>query len=203
MFTDTFDATNIQPQQGFSVHPAGMFDAQISNTYIKPTKDNTGGMFVVEYTTPAGRIENRYNLWNNSPQAVEIAQKELSALCHAVNIYRISFPKDQGGNPIMDRAGFELRGGRCKIEVAPQINKDGTPNGYMEVKKVYDSQGNEPGKAGAASQPQPAQQPSQQQPQSGGWGNQQAQQPQNNTGWSQGPSNSTAGGNTPPWGAPR
>ncbi len=94
MFTDTFDATNVKPRQGFDIHPAGMFDFQISNTYIKPTASNDGGMFVVEFTTPAGRIENRYNLWNKSETAVKIAQGELSALCHATGVYRISFPKD-------------------------------------------------------------------------------------------------------------
>ena len=102
MFTDSFDARSVQPSQGFDVHPPGMFDATISNTYAKPTASGTGGRFVVEYTTPAGRIENGYNIWNESPKAVEIAQKELSALCHATGIYKISFPKDQSGNPILD-----------------------------------------------------------------------------------------------------
>ena len=214
MFTDSFDARSVAPSQGFDTHPPGMFDAQISNTFAKPTASGTGGMFRVEFTTPAGRIENGYNIWNESPKAVEIAQKELSALCHATGIYKISFPKDQAGNPVLSEAGRELRGGRCKIEVAPQTNKDGTPhpNGYMEVKKVYDANGNEPGKTGSAPQPmqataqqqQPVQPqpnqgwtqgpsaPQQAQPQQGGWA-QPAQQPN--------PQQHPNGGNTPPWGA--
>ena len=217
MFTDSFDARSVQPSQGFDVHPPGMFDATISNTYAKPTASGTGGRFVVEYTTPAGRIENGYNIWNESPKAVEIAQKELSALCHATGIYKISFPKDQSGNPILDRAGFELRGGRLKIEVAPQTQKDGSPhpNGYMEVKKVYDASGNEPGKSSVASQPMQAapqqtapQAPMQQQP-NGGWAQQvsigTAQGPNPNQGWQQQPAGNVASppNGNPPWGAQR
>lgn len=170
---DTFDARTVQPQQGVGAHPPGMFDFQITNTYLQVNKENTGAMLVVEFTTPAGRIENRYNIVHNtSPKAVEIAQKELSALCHAVNIHQVAYPKNPDGTPVMNMAGHTLRGGRGRVEIGPQLNKDGTPNpnGYMEVKKVFDSQGNEPGKG-----PQQA-------PQTQGWGNQQQPQPQNQGG---------------------
>lgn len=180
---DQFDASGIQPQQGMSAHPPGMFDFQITNTRIVSTKDNSGGMFVVEFTSPAGRIENRYNMWNNSPQAVEIARKELSALCHAVGMFKLDFNND----------GAALRGCRGKMEVVPQLNREGQPNGYMEVKRVFDSNGIDPvdkARGGGASQGQPNNfggQQQQQQPQqstpmtqqpNGSWGNQQAQQPQ-------------------------
>lgn len=214
-FTDSFDARSVPPQQGFAVHPPGMFDAQISNTYAKPTASGTGGMFVIEFTTPAGRIENRYNLWNPSSQAMEIAQKELSALCHATAIYKITFPKNQDGSPILEKAGFELRGGRCKVEIAPQTRKNSEgkfeETGYMEVKKVYDANGNEPGKTGSAPQPmqtQPQQQtsPPVQPNGNGGWGAPQSQsaqqQPAANTGWSQQQQTQPNPANpaTPPWG---
>jgi hypothetical protein len=219
MFTDNFDARSVAPQQGFDNHPPGMWDAQITNTFAKTTQTNQG-MFRVEFTTPVGRIENGYNIWNDSPKAVEIAQKELSALCHATGIYKISFPKDQGGNPILSEAGRELRGGRCKIEVVPQTQKDGSPhpNGYMEVKKIYDANGNEPGKSGVAPQPMQAapqqqapaqagwsQPPQQAQPQQqGGWVQPAPQQQQPQQGWQQGPQAGPQTGQAPsnPAGAP-
>lgn len=209
-----FDAHSVQPQQGIGAHPPGMFDATITHTYLKETKDGQGLMLNVEFSTAAGKIENRYNIYNKSQQAMDIAQKELSALCHAVNIYQVRYPKNPDGSPIFDQAARELRGARCRIEVAPQTNKDGTPNGYVEIKTIFDQQGNAPGKGGAQPQPQPAQQqpqqPMQQQPQ--GWGAQQNQpqnqqpapqqnwnnqpasqpaqqpQPQSGQGWSPGPS---------------
>lgn len=182
---DTFDATKVQPQQGVGGHPPGRFPFTITNTYAKENNSKTGAMLVVELTSEVGRIENRYNIWNQSAQAVDIAQKELSALCHAVNIFRITFPRDAQGNYDMANAARELRNGRGIMEVVPQVDKDGKPNGYMEVKKVFDSAGNEPGKQGSAPQPQQAQQqapqgqqqpPMQQQP-GGGWGQSQQANP--------------------------
>lgn len=201
-----FDATQFTPQQGFATHPAGVFDATISNTMTKPVKDNpNAGMFVVEFTTQGGRIEHRYNLWNPNQQAVDIAQKELSALCYATGVFRLDFNND----------GAALRGTRCKIDVQPQKDKQGQPNGYMEVFKVLDLQGNEPGRTPSpAPAPQQASgQPLQQQP-NGGWGNPQPQQPQpapnpapspapapQGGGWGQPqPSaNPPANPNAPPW----
>lgn len=226
----SFDATTIAPDQGTPTHPPGMFDATITNTRVQDTRENTGSMFVVEFTTPAGRIDFRYNLWNQSPQAVEIAGKQLSALCHATGIFRVNFNNPNG-------VGAELRGGRCKIEVAPQLSKDGTPNGYTQIKRVFDAAGNEPGKAPAqAQQPNGFQQPQQQaaqtqpaqswQPGPGqqtnpapaaqGWNNpapaqhqqqpapqQQAPQQQQPNGWQQAPAGAPGPAQSPPWGQPR
>lgn len=219
MQNTTFDATQFTPQQGGQGHPVGIFDFQITNTYAKSTKDQSGGMFIVELTSPAGKIENRYNLWNSSTQAVEIAQKALSALCYAVGIFRINFPNMPDGSPDLQNAGKELRGGRGKMEIGYQIDRESKQStAYVEVKKILDIQGNEPGKAPTQqSAPQPQQQPQQ----NGGWNN----QPQQNTnpqpaqsgnqgGWQPGPNqnpapaNNTGGGwsqgaapsQAPPWG---
>lgn len=202
---DAFDARTVQPSQGMEGHPPGRFPFTITNTYAKENSAQTGAMLVVELTSDVGRIENRYNIWNNSAKAVEIAQKELSALCHAVNIFRVTFPRLPDNSYDMANAARELRGGRGIMEVAPQTDKEGKPNGYMEVKKVLDANGNEPGKSGSAPQPQ---QP--QQAQNNNWGgNQQpqpsqpmTQQPQGGWGNSQQPSNPTPAANSAPqqWG---
>lgn len=148
-----FDANQHQPIQGVGEgHPKGKFPATITNTSIEPTKDGTGGMFVVEFNTSGGSIKNRYNLWNANAKAVEIAHRELSALCYATGVIRLDMNND----------GAALRNARLQIEVDDQKDKEGKPNGYVEVKKVLDPNGNEPGKA-PANQPQP-------QGQQGGWG---------------------------------
>src|ERR1700733_981834 len=218
MQNTTFNAQDYTPQQGGQGHPVGIFDFQITNTYAKSTKDQSGGMFVVELTSNAGKIENRYNLWNNSTQAVEIAQKALSALCYAVGIFRINFPNLPDGSPDLQNAGKELRGGRGKMEIGYQIDKETKqPTAYVEVKKILDIQGNEPGKTPVQQNaPQPQQQPAQQ---NGGWNNQpqggqtsQTNPPQQNQGgWQPGPAQNPAPANnaggwtqgaapqTPPW----
>lgn len=143
-----FDATQIEPNQGGEAHPVGKFAAQITNTATLPTKnDAEQGMLRIQYTTQMGTIDDNFQLWNKNPQAVDIAQKQLSAVCHATGIFQL-----KEGNH-----GAELRGARLMIEVGPQIDKQTKqPNGYVEVKKVYDANGNLPGKAPAqTAQPQP------------------------------------------------
>ena len=217
----SFDANQFAPKQIGESHPVGKFPFNITRTECVPTKDNTGGMFNVEFTTPVGSILMRYNLWNQNPKAVEIAHGQLSALCHATGIFRLDWTNE----------GAALRGGKGMIDVGYQKGQEPSAEnphgGYTEVKKVYDANGNEPGK-GPASAPQPQGQAQPQAGQSGGgwgqpanqqatqgqggWGNQgQAnpaangmqpaaqQQPQNNTqgGWSQGPSGQQS--EAPPW----
>ena len=190
-----FDANLYEPSQGGGPHPKGKFPTTISNTSIKPTKSGDGGLFEVEFSTQAGTITNRYNLWNKEPKAVEIAQKELSALCYATGIFKLDFRND----------GAALRGAKLIIEIDDQKNKDGTPNGYVEVKKVYDASGNEPGRQTPPAQPQQASQGATGAPTGtgGGWG----QPAQNNApaaapspqAWAPRPTENTAPSSKPPW----
>lgn len=195
MALNDFDARAVPPQQAMDKHPCGMFDFQITNTYLAPSKDNKYLMLMVELTSPVGRIMRNYIVDGpadaDSQKTIEIANKQISALCHAVNVFRLTYPKDQNGSPIFDQAARELRGGRGRMEVAFQKGQEPTAEnpagGYVEVRKVFDAAGNEPGKGGSAPQPQQAQpaqqqapqgQPMQQQP-NGSWGGGQPQQPAN------------------------
>jgi len=205
-----FNAQMYEPQQGGSKHPIGNFPAKIANTQIVSAKDDKSGMFRVTFETPAGSIDRNYNLWHDNPQVVEIAHKQLSALCHAVGRFQVN----------MANQGRELVGAMCSIEVGWQSGQEPSAEkpqgGYVEVKKVFDQAGNEPGKsaapqnqpqqqAGWGNQPQQSQQqpqqqaPMQQQP-GGGWStpNQAPQQqpPQQQGGWSQQP---PAQNNAPAW----
>lgn len=201
-----FDATGIEPKQSTGAHPTGTFPFVIGNTYGQENKAKDGGMLCVQFTTQAGTIINYYNLFNKSEKAVEIAKKELSALCHAVGVFKLGFE----GLP-MDQWARELRNARGVVEIGPQVGNEA----FMEVKKVFDTLGNEPGK-GPTPAPQPAaqgwgQQPAQTAPQQapaaqqGGWN---ANPPANpapaNTGWQPGPNTNVApsgGGQVapPPW----
>lgn len=170
-YNAVFDATQHEPKQSGGAHPVGNgFLFEITNTEVKPTAAGDGGLFEVEFTTPAGRIVQRYNLFNKSPKAVEIAHGQFSALCRAVGRYQVDFNND----------GAILRGGRGKLDVGFQKGEEPTAEkpegGYVELKKVYDVNGIEPGKSVASqgqqtAQPQPGNQPMTQQP-GGGWGTQ-------------------------------
>lgn len=200
--TGGFDASQFAPEQTAGMkHPTGNFPATISDTSIEASKDQQSGMFVVEFTTPAGTVVKRYGLWHSNPQTVEIANKQLSALCHATGIFKLDWQND----------GAALRNARCTIEVGDQIDRTTKqPNGYVEVKKVFDVNGVEPGKAPQTGQNAPAnnggwgsspqgQPQTQQPPQGQQWGNNQPQQqpqPSQNPDWQQ---NQQPQGERPPW----
>ena len=168
-FNYTFDATQHAPEQGSGGHPEGKFPATVISTALVPIKDDADGRprFVVEFETSSGKIKNGYNLWSANQQASDISHKQLSALSHATGVFKLD----------MMNEGAALRGARCMIEVGKQKNSD-----YVEVKRVYDVNGNEPGKTMQPAQTQSAPAPA--------WGNQPAQ-----------PQAQPAAG--PSWGAPQ
>ena len=196
----SFNAEQFKPNQSGQPHPVGSkFDFQITNTEIVQTKDQQSGMFVVEFTTPAGSIVSRYNIWNANPKAAEIAHGQLSALCHATGVFRLDWQND----------GAALRGARGKLDVGYQKGEEPTADrphgGYVEVKRVYDVNGNEPGRGPApnAAQAQPArgnpQQPVQGHPPGPAWNGQ--PQPQPAPAASPAPQGWALGANaaSPPW----
>lgn len=207
-----FDANTIAPRQG-GAHPVGnKFTFRITDTSIKQVKDKQAGYFQVEFTSEAGSINHNYNLWNESEVARRIANEQLSALCHAVGIFKVDFKND----------GAALRGATGLMDIGFQKGHEPSAEkpegGYVELKKVYDRNGNEPGKAatqpqqqtapqtgytaqtGFAAQSTPQQQQTAQQANPGGWqpqqNAQQTAQPANNAGgWQQGTTDIK-----PPWG---
>lgn len=206
-----FDATKIEPKQSAGTnHPVGRFPFTISDTSIEENKNKDGGFFMVEFTTPAGVAVMRYNMWNKNPQAVDIANGQLSALCHATGRYQVGWQDE----------GAALRGAQGMIEVGFQKDQGPSPErpngGYTEIKKVMDAAGNEPGKGPAPStqvQPNSNAAPMTSNGQ-GGWNNNPAPNPNQNPnpnpalnpnagGWQQGGgANPNPGNNTsPPWGS--
>jgi len=203
----TFNASQFEPKQGGGGHPVGNgFSVTITNTAVKPTKDGSGGLFEVEFTTEGGSIVSRYNLFNQNAKAVEIANHEFSALCHAVGVMNVEFSND----------GAVLRGTRGKLNVGYQKGNEPTPEkpegGYVEVKLIMDAAGNTPGKPALAAaapgqvyQPQQAAQAPQQAP-AASWSNgaaqptptpNAAQQAPQTAQWAPG---QAAAGQAPPWG---
>lgn len=90
-----FDATQVEPSAGFEVIPAGKYHVQIVNSEMRETKAGTGNMLWLEMSIMDGphankRLFDRLNLVNPNQQAVEIAQRTLSAICHATGQMSVS-----------------------------------------------------------------------------------------------------------------
>lgn len=91
----TFDATTVEPAQTFDVIPPGDYLVQIIESEMRTTKAGDGQMLaltleVLEGPSKGRRLWDRLNLVNNNAQAQEIAQRTLSAICHATGKLQVN-----------------------------------------------------------------------------------------------------------------
>ena len=91
----TFDANNVEPAAPIEVLPPGKYLVQIIKSEMKETKAGNGQMLALEFDILDGpakgrRLWDNLNLVNPNVQAQEIAQRTLSAICHAVGKLQVS-----------------------------------------------------------------------------------------------------------------
>lgn len=89
-----FNATNIDTTSQFDAIPAGDYEAMVTASELKATKDGAGQYLELTLEIQSGpsqgrRLWDRLNLQNRNPKAVEIAQKQLAQLCHATGILQL------------------------------------------------------------------------------------------------------------------
>jgi hypothetical protein len=92
---ETFDATGVAPAAPLELLPPGNYTAQIVQSEMRPTKAGNGQLLWLEMDVVEGphhgrKIWDQLNLVNQSQQTVEIAQRTLSAICHAVGQMQVS-----------------------------------------------------------------------------------------------------------------
>ena len=100
-----FDATGVEPTSEFDPLPAGKYVAEVTASEMRPNSKGTGEYLWLEFTVLDGpyatrKIWTQLNLINPSQQAVEIAQRELSALCRAVGKLRVLDSIELHGIPL-------------------------------------------------------------------------------------------------------
>ena len=101
-----FNANNIEPLDEFDLIAPGDYQAEIISTEMKATRNGQGQYLEMAFRITEGDYENRrlwtrLNLDNPSAMAVEIAQKELSAICRAVGIMEPGDSSDLHGIPLV------------------------------------------------------------------------------------------------------
>lgn len=99
-----FDATQVAPQSDRSAQPEGTYKVILKTSEIKPTAKNDGkfiacGMQILEGPIAGRMIFFNINHLNPNPVAQQIGQERLSALCHAVNVLKISDTAQLHGRP--------------------------------------------------------------------------------------------------------
>lgn len=176
-----FDANQVDPTDQFEVLPAGDYPVMIVDSEMKPTKDNRGQYLqltleVIDGPCRGRKMWDRLNLQNPNQQAVEIAQRSLSQICHAVGVLQVNDSAELHDKPMVARV--KVRPARGQYPESNEVSQY-KPAGPAPANRVSANQpaANQPPQqpssyaqgspygGGGAAQPNPAAMPSQQPPQ--------------------------------------
>ena len=100
-----FNAEEIEPSS-FDPIPAGWYKAIISASEMKATRDGYGEYLSLTLQVIEGQYENRLvfarlNLKNANDKAVDIARKDLAAICRAVGVMSPKASEELHDKPLM------------------------------------------------------------------------------------------------------
>jgi hypothetical protein len=132
----TFDATQVEPQGDFTPVPPGEYKVQIVSSEMVETSSKNGHMLKLELEIVEGdqagrKLYDRLNLDNPNAQAVEIAQRTLSAICHAV-----------GKLSVQDSEELHMLPMIAVVKVDPPRSANGKDYGPSNSVKTYKAAGN-------------------------------------------------------------
>ena len=88
---DGFDASQVEPSEGFDTLPAGEYRVCIVASERKKTKSGNGELIEMTLQILDGQFQNRkiferINFVNSNPTAQQIGRGTLSAICRAVGV---------------------------------------------------------------------------------------------------------------------
>lgn len=117
MATLNFDATNVDITNHYEAIPAGDYEAMVTDSVMKSTKDGTGQYLELTLEIQSGqfqgrRLWDRLNLHNRNVKAVEIAQRQLGQLAHATGILQVAESTQLHNRPIIAKVSVRQEPGR-------------------------------------------------------------------------------------------
>lgn len=125
-----FDASQVAPQASTGPLPAGVYLAHIVESDVQPLKSGNGEGLKLTFEIIDGQLKGR-KVWENlnirhtSEDTQRIAQSQLSALCHAVNVIKL-----------MDTAALHFKPVRINVTVREAVGQYKASNnikGYEAV----------------------------------------------------------------------
>jgi hypothetical protein len=112
----TFDASAVEPDVGFEPLPAGDYPVIIVDSTMETTKSGTGQFLklqlqVIDGPHQGATLFDRLNLINANPKAVEIAQRTLSSICHAIGKLQVADSEQLHNAPLVARVAYKPASG--------------------------------------------------------------------------------------------
>ena len=107
-----FNANEIDPSQPFELLPPGEYTVIIESSEMKDTKKGTGEYLELVYRVldekhNGRKLWDRLNIINANTTAQEIAQRSLSAICHAVNVLNPKDSEELHDKPFIVKVGIQ------------------------------------------------------------------------------------------------
>ncbi len=111
----TFDASQVDPNQPHEALPPGDYRVQIIASEMRVTKAGNGQYLWMELEVLDGvmagkKLFDRLNLVNPNRQAEEIAQRTLSAICHAVGRMQVADSEELHFKPMVVKVAVDKEG---------------------------------------------------------------------------------------------
>lgn len=152
-YIGNFDASIVAPATEFQALPSGEYLMAITESEMKETKGGTGQYLQMSFTVLNCAVQEhlgrkvfvRLNLINANQTAVDIAQRELSAICHAVGVLKLQDSQKLHDLPMV-----------CKVQHIPAKGEFAESNKISAYKPASEYG---KGKPGAPTPPRLAPQP--------------------------------------------
>jgi hypothetical protein len=111
-FDTAFDAAGIEPTTAYEILPAGKYRAQIVESEMRVTKNGMGKYLwlmldILEGPQQGRKVFDQLNLVNANPTTVEIAQRTLSAICHATGKLQVNDSEELHLIPLTIQVGVK------------------------------------------------------------------------------------------------
>lgn len=125
-----FDATSVDPSEEWTLLPDAEYVAMITESEMKETNDGTGRYLKLKFQISDGEYSGRIlfanlNIQNRNEKAVEIALRDLSAICHAVNKLNIQNSEELHDLPMV-----------VKVKIRPARVDKATGNEYPASNEI-------------------------------------------------------------------
>ena len=145
----TFDATTVEPTASYELFPPGRYTVQIVQSEMRPNRNGNGQGLSLELEVLKGpvvgrRMFDRLNLVHPNTQTVEMAQRTLSAICHATGRMQVQDSEQLHFIPMV-----------ADVTIAPPKNGYGEQN-RIKYRPLNEAAAQQPAPAPAQPQAQPA-----------------------------------------------
>lgn len=150
-FLQPFDASKVAPKERPAPIPAGVYNARIVESEVKPLASGNGEGIkftweVIDGPCANRKIFQRINYRHTNPQAEQIGQSELSAICHATGVIQLQDTQQLHNRP-------------CRVRVKIRKDQSGQYDDQNEISAVEAAGGPQLGMPPTPAAPAPAAQP--------------------------------------------